>query len=482
MVNRIRRVLYYVPKKFLIKIIFALFMFCCFLLTVKAETINNVSSSINQACSTNNRFTYSLYGGPEDTYSTGTFKSTYSGKADYLVFSFDYDLLKDTSYSLSISAISTDFRSISKSNTFLEYASDCATTTGNIEITNLSFSKSKIVISFKTTQNTPYFILSFGDPEGPAITGVSTFGISSIDITTIESNDTQNIIDNQNQNANAIIDNQQQNTQDIIDNQNKNNEELKDTINDVFGNECKQYSVSLSNTDVILDSSVLHSNGDLVDATGWGVTDYIEIFGGYTYNLTKTFKGSKPAIVFYDGNKNYVSGISFENLTSIDFTLPENVKYFRLTMATTVGDVNAVIISSTEVCINKIDETNDKLDNLNDSLNNSNVDDNVGSSFFNDFTDEDNGGISGIIKAPLVLINSLLGSTNSCNDLSFPILSTNVSLPCGSLLWSKVPSDVLTIYHTIICGYLSFILLKKLYKDIEDLKNPNDSEVKTTDL
>lgn len=397
MVNRIRRVLYYVPKKFLIKIIFALFMFCCFLLTVKAETINNVSSSINQACSTNNRFTYSLYGGPEDTYSTGTFKSTYSGKADYLVFSFDYDLLKDTSYSLSISAISTDFRSISKSNTFLEYASDCATTTGNIEITNLSFSKSKIVISFKTTQNTPYFILSFGDPEGPAITGVSTFGISSIDITTIESNDTQNIIDNQNQNANSIIDNQQQNTQDIIDNNNQNTEDLKDTINENFNN-------CTPSKNLFPHSSVSPSG-----TGGWTHSAYeIKLKSNTTYTLSTDFiqtgTTSTIAILSLDDSTIIKSVRSTDTTGSmkLTFTTPEDglvlirfySNYTGSGITTTTKYSNIMLNEGVtalpyeeygkQVCTNKLDD-------LNDTLNNSDVDDDVGSSFFNDFTDEDNG-------------------------------------------------------------------------------------------
>ena len=44
----------------------------------------------------------------------------------------------------------------------------------------------------------------------------------------------------------------------------------------------------------------------------------------------------------------------------------------------------------------------------------------------NDFSYTDNGGISGIITKPLVLINSLLSNNNSCSDLTFGIKFPNI--------------------------------------------------------
>lgn len=126
-------------------------------------------------------------------------------------------------------------------------------------------------------------------------------------------------------------------------------------------------------------------------------------------------------------------------------------------------------------------ETNEKLDNINDSLTDSNVDSSDATGFFDDFTTEDNGGISGIVTAPLNMVNSLL-QTGTCSDFSFSILGKDVSLPCGSILWNSVPTAILVIYHTIICGYFSYLILKSLFKDIEKMKNPNSSEVNTIDL
>lgn len=473
--KKLTKIMFYIPKKFLIKLIFILFLLLSFNIYVNAETINNTCSSINQACSTNGRYTYSLYQSAYDTYSTGTFKTTYNGRADYMVFDFDYDLLGNATYQLSVSANSTDFRNINKSNVSIESSSECATPTGYLDITNVSFSKSKLVITFKTVSNSSRFILAIGDPEGPAITGVSTFGINSIDITTLESNDTQNIIDNQNQNTNSIIDNAYDNTQSIIDNQDKNNEELKDTIKDALGG-CELYSISLNNNNII-SSGYLNSSGSIIAGDGWGISDYIEIYGGYTYNLSKNFAGNSPSIVFYDSNKNYVNGVSFNGLTSIDFTLDENVKYFRVSLGTSDSD-NALIISSTEICTNKLDETNDKLEDINGTLNDGTPPDTE--SFLDNLKNSFNDGpISTLILMPLTLINHYVDGFNStCSPINLgELYGTNLNLPCinlqsklGSSLWTTIDGliSIFMIYN--IC-----MLFVSAFNDITSLRDTFDS-------
>lgn len=105
-----------------------------------------------------------------------------------------------------------------------------------------------------------------------------------------------------------------------------------------------------------------------------------------------------------------------------------------------------------------------------------------GGGFFDNFTTTDNGGISSIVTSPLRLIKGLLNSGSSCQDLSFTIYGKKVAFPSGCILWDKVPDNVLTIYHTLICGVFAYYLLIKLFKDIENLKDPNKSEVSTLDL
>lgn len=166
---------------------------------------------------------------------------------------------------------------------------------------------------------------------------------------------------------------------------------------------------------------------------------------------------------------------------------PATYQYFYVSSVTieAVSDISGAIEDlggKQDQTNQKLDETNENLNDLNDSIKNPDVDANTGNDFFNNFGSEDNGGISSVITAPLILINSLLNNSSSCQNLTLPMLGKEVSIPSGCLLWEEVPGSVSTIYQTIICGFSAYFILKKLSKDIENLKNPNKSEVSTLDL
>lgn len=143
------------------------------------------------------------------------------------------------------------------------------------------------------------------------------------------------------------------------------------------------------------------------------------------------------------------------------------------------------IQNQTNIIINNQNQNTDKvIDNINNS--DTTNSESEGAGFFNDFQVNDNGGISGIITAPLTLINGLVSANNKCNNLNFNMAflgkSKGVSLPSGCIMWQKAPQAVVTTYQMLVCGLLSYILMINLYKDIEDLKNPKDEEVDTLDL
>lgn len=142
---------------------------------------------------------------------------------------------------------------------------------------------------------------------------------------------------------------------------------------------------------------------------------------------------------------------------------------------------------NTDKVVSEQEKTNEKLDELNQNVTSDDTSggESTGSSFFNDFDVNDNGGISGIITSPLRVINKMLDS-NTCENLTFNLnfLGKNkeVSLPSGCILWNKAPQSAVTIYQTLLCGLFSYILATNLFKDIEKLKNPKESEVDTLDL
>lgn len=166
-----------------------------------------------------------------------------------------------------------------------------------------------------------------------------------------------------------------------------------------------------------------------------------------------------------------------------------NVGFSRFYKLEEITDFSEEIFEQQKETNEKLDDLNDKQEQSNqiqtdikDSITNPNVDIGTGNSFFDNFQTEDNGGISGIITAPLTLINSLLDGQGTCTDLKFPIMGKEVALPSGCIIWDKVPNEMEVLIQTLVCGIGAYFLLRELFKDIEKLKNPNNSEVSTLDL
>ena len=143
------------------------------------------------------------------------------------------------------------------------------------------------------------------------------------------------------------------------------------------------------------------------------------------------------------------------------------------------------IQNQTNIIINNQNQNTDKvIDSITD--NNTDTSEEEGAGFFNDFELNDNGGISGIVTAPLTVINGLVEGNNQCANLTFDIKAfgyqKNVSLPSGCIVWDKAPDSVEVLYQTLICGLFAYIIGTNLFKDIENLKDPKESEVDTLDL
>ena len=286
-----------------------------------------------------------------------------------------------------------------------------------------------------------------------------------------------------------VIENDKNNTNAIIDNQNKNNEELKDTIDSSL-NDC--------HSNIIPHDNYISSTGEVVingsnDSVQWLNLGIVTLNPGNYTSIANT--GNSDISLIIDSLRQY------DTSTTKQFTLTSSLSsrvYIRVSPGTynnvkfkpaiMTGFTSQYALPGEKKCTSKLDDTNDKLNDLNDSLNNSDISgaDDDATNFFNNFNTDDNGGISSIITSPLRLINSLLSNSNSCNDLSLHVSilnnSKDVSLPCGSILWSKAPASTITIYHTIIFGLGAFFILRSLYKDIEDIKHTEDKGVKTTDL
>lgn len=175
-----------------------------------------------------------------------------------------------------------------------------------------------------------------------------------------------------------------------------------------------------------------------------------------------------------------------------DIDLGEDIWVYNFTLyawrLTALGsETNDIIFNQTQELIDNQNknqqETNDRLDKIDDTLNDDDVSSSESeiSSFFDNFNLKDNGGISGVIILPLRVIEGLV-SGGTCSNLEFSIFGKDVYFPSGCILWSNAPSSIVLIYQTLICGLFGYILCIRLFKDVESLKNPNDSGVSTLDL
>lgn len=139
------------------------------------------------------------------------------------------------------------------------------------------------------------------------------------------------------------------------------------------------------------------------------------------------------------------------------------------------------ITNQNETIINQNQQLIDSSNKTNDTLNDDNVDEanSKASDFFNSFSDTDHGGISGIVKAPLVAFNSML--SNTCSPLTATYEGHEIALPCGTEFWSKF--DALKRFINMTYGgILCYLIAVKLFKLVNNLKNPDNDNVEVMDL
>lgn len=119
---------------------------------------------------------------------------------------------------------------------------------------------------------------------------------------------------------------------------------------------------------------------------------------------------------------------------------------------------------------------------INDSLNDSNTSTatNDALDFFNNFNDNSHG-LSSIITTPLNTIRLMLSDT--CVAPHTIYKGKTISLPCGSILWSRSGADSLKDFLNLVYGgLLSYYLVVNLFSLVNDFKNPDNDKIEVTDL
>lgn len=204
------------------------------------------------------------------------------------------------------------------------------------------------------------------------------------------------------------------------------------------------------------------------NCSNYSGTQYCDYVFTTTYTFTATTTNTAFRVGTYNNKAFSLIGAA-HYLTSIASVKEVDV----------ITNNDSTIINQNEQIIDQNKQTNDKLNDLNDNITNDNIDDSQASSFFDNFTTTDHGGISSIINAPLVAIKKMLDK--NCSPLSATYKGKQIELPCGYDFWSKMAA-IKTFINLTLGGMLCYNILRKLYHLIENMKNPDDDRVEVMKL
>lgn len=200
-------------------------------------------------------------------------------------------------------------------------------------------------------------------------------------------------------------------------------------------------------------------------------------------------RNSATGRLFSNTNWNIVMRILHFGLTE-EIPLNDLIYENDLTQTDVLKDILSSIQSSSTEQTNaikeqteKIEEQIEKTEEINNSINNSDTTDasNSASGFFDNFEDDDFG-LSGVISAPLQLINRI--TSNSCSSLTLqiPFVNKTLTLPCMNSIYQDFFGSFLTIYQTITFGIVAYWVCVQIYALVKNFKNPDKDEIEVLDL
>ena len=461
-------------------IAFGIFFLFGIIHTLALETKTIYSVNNNGTLSSANTYNYGyMTGGGTQGIARATVGNTVSGVAYGFSFSFYENIVLNKTYTMVINFKDSDLLKSFSSD--MVQVSTCNNNTCNENIlvsvmkNNNNGNSNKLTIQFNPITTGAIILVNLGSDQ--PITGVSTFGISSV--TLDSSNQNEDIMNNANQNANNIINNQNSNTQDIINNQNSNASVIQDTINDNFNT-----TVNCPNlfdiSKVINNSTLLVNNGTsltvnapsgntaVAGGTPNKLSDYCpSCIVGETYYLSAITTGTSKQI-YLGTSRTYWTFNTSKTLTQNDLN---SIVYWYASGINTSATISNIQIekgnTSSSYCVygssssvNKLDQQTNSINNLNDSIN----DDDIGGAtqdgadFILDF-DTNTFGLTSIVTAPLNLIQSLTSSTCSELELPLPFLNNKkLILPCMTTIYQSTFGSLFTMYQTITFGRVVYWL------------------------
>lgn len=261
-----------------------------------------------------------------------------------------------------------------------------------------------------------------------------------------------------------------------------------------FNSNAKEYTVD-SNSSYAIVPVYISSNRDFTFISNYSSSNELITSNYINFNLSiwnSTESGSKwytCDLLTHDYNSNYyyyrcpVKSKIHAVRTSVKFIYADSkVVQAAPSITIGIGELWTLAIDNSSSIQNALDNTKTNTEDIKNSLNSDDVDDssNTASGFFSDFSDNGHG-LSGIVTAPLNAVNAML--TTTCTAPSATYKNKTFSLPCGDILWNQEgASNFKNILNLFYGGIICFGLLKSLFKDVNDLKNPDNDKVEVVDL
>lgn len=202
------------------------------------------------------------------------------------------------------------------------------------------------------------------------------------------------------------------------------------------------------------------------------------------YTKPNTYSKSYTLYSYTDASSSYLTSSFIQVSGKVNFVYVP--KFYT-------GNISVQIQNRYQAALS--DATNEKLDDVNqsikdqtdatnkvnDSLTDDSIDSDSAGGFFSGFDTEDNGGISSVITAPLIFVRKI---TDSCEPINIPFFDETIELPCGdTLFWNKPKvAQLRNIWNILFGGAFIFMLLRKVFKVIENIKDPESDKVEVMSL
>lgn len=259
------------------------------------------------------------------------------------------------------------------------------------------------------------------------------------------------------------------NTEEILNGVSEAADSINDTIQESYENLVKSQEVcrSIDKSSIVLDNTLLYTDGSTDSNNSYGLTDYISTNGS---TITVTYDTpSSTALCFYNVNKTLISCIASNTLSVNDIlTIPNNSSFVRFTIR---KDWDRPQFS---YCQNGNQAISNQLDGLLDQSTD-------GIDFtFGDIDVISDTPVSDLLLLPLELITKIttsLGSGCMTWDLPFNLWGNDnyvLHMPCidpedyfGSSVWM--------IIDDLFCIFMIYNIFKMLLRFFESWSSLNDT-------